>query len=181
MLDYEKLYKEDPEAFFSWFYEVYRRFVYKEAWKYFNNAFDVDDLVQEVWLRLCNKGDQLCTYPKTQQCAYVAVVIRNSAISLARKQNENLPLEFAENLAYDEAAILNDIFDRKMKIEEFRKAWPLVPEHDRELLERKYFLLESDAEIASVMGIGKNSVRMALSRARKTAFLVLQGKKNKLL
>lgn len=176
MLYYQNLYKDDPEAFFNWLYETYSQFVYKEAWKYYNNSFDVEDLVQEVWLRLCRKGDLLCTYSKSQLFAYIAVSVKNNAISLVRKQNKDIPLEFADYITYDEVEIINDLIDRQMRIEEFRKVWSLVPEHERELLERKYYLLETDEEIAKTMGINKNSIRMSLSRARKKALSVLSKK-----
>lgn len=98
-----------------------------------------------------------------------------------RKQHPECPLEYADNIAYHEVELLNNIVDREMRIEIFREIWPCVPAGARELLERKYILNESDAEIADAMGIGKNSVRMALTRARKTAFSILEKKKSMLL
>lgn len=93
-----------------------------------------------------------------------------------RKQHKECPLEYADSIAYQEAELLNNIMDRKTQVEVFRKVWPSVPANAREILERKYILNESDAEIAEAMGIGKNSVRMALTRARKTALAALKGK-----
>lgn len=94
--------------------------------------------------------------------------------SLMRKHKETLPLEFASNISYEESDTILELIDRKITLDEFHRLWSNVPAVERELLERKYFLLETDAEIASTMGIQKNSVRMALSRARKKAFAFLK-------
>lgn len=164
----------DSDSFFPQFYREYQQFVYQQAWKYTSAAFDVDDLVQDVWLKLCQKCELLSTYSKKQQLSYLAVAVRNTAISNARKAKGSCSIDFLENAAYDGANLLDEIFDRKFRIEAFRAAWVQVPGTTRELLERKYILMESDEEIARQMQIHPNSVRMALSRARKQAFSILQ-------
>lgn len=174
-------YQEKYDAFIHELYETYSRLIYKEAWKYFDSLYDVEDLVQEVWIKLCQKADQLYNFSKAQIVSYIATSVKNNAISMLRKQHPECPLEYADNIAYHEAELLNNIMDRKMRIDAFREIWPCVPAGARELLERKYILNESDAEIADAMGIGKNSVRMALSRARKSAFSVLEEKRSMLL
>lgn len=168
------MYQDDPEAFFDWFYETYKRFVFKEAGKYFTNPSDIEDLTQEVWLSISRRGNQLCTYSPAQHLSYLAATVRNKAISAMRKHHDTISLEDIPALpSYDTDALLEDL-DRKLTVERFRNLWGTIPASERELLERKYFLLESDAEIASTMGIQKNSVRMALSRARKAALTYLK-------
>lgn len=174
-------YQEDYEVFIHELYETYSRLIYKEAWKYFDSIYDVEDLVQEVWIKLCQKIDQLYGFSRAQIVSYITTSVKNNAISMMRKQHPECPLEYADNIAYQEAELLNNIMDRKMRIEAFREIWPCVPAGARELLERKYILNETDAEIADAMRISKNSVRMALTRARKTALSVLEEKKSMLL
>lgn len=164
-----KMYRGDQEAFFEWFYETYKRFVYKEASRYYENPSDIEDLTQEVWLSVGSQGKQLSTCTSAQHFSYLATVVRNKAISLLRKRHETLPLEYANNLSVDAFENLLTQIDRENAMVKFRKMWADVPAAERELLERKYFLQETDAEIAETMGIQKNSVRMALSRARKKA------------
>ena len=169
MVNCTNTFQEDPEGFFEWFYETYKRFVFKEASRYFDNPIDIEDLTQDVWMSVSRKGKQLSTYSSAQQFSYLAVSVKNRAISILRKRDHTIPLEFANNVSYNESNELLEEIGRRIVIDRFRKIWQNVPAEERELLERKYFLLESDAEIASAMGIQKNSVRMALSRARKKA------------
>ena len=172
---------ESGESFFYSLYQRYRRFVLSEAWKYCSNHYDVEDLTQEVWLILVGRVDQLERYSHYQLCGYISVAVRNTAISMYRIRRVEYPLSTAENLSYDEATLLNDVFDRKLKVEIFRNVWGNVPIKERELLERKYVLSQNDNEIAQIMGIRKNSVRMYLTRARKKAATVFEPYKDRLI
>lgn len=173
MKNCERMYQDDPEAFFNWFYETYKRFVFKGASKYFSNPSDIEDLTQDVWLSISRRGDQLCTYSPAQHFSYLAATVRNKAISSMRKHHDTISLEDITPLSTDYTDAILEEIDRRILLERFRCIWSNIPSSERELLERKYFLLESDTEIAAIMGIQKNSVRMALSRSRKTALAYL--------
>lgn len=164
---------QDIQAFLVWFYQEYSRFIYKLALQTCYDTTDVEDLVQEVWLRLCAKGELLSQLPKERHLSYIASAVRNTAISIARKYKKEYPLECAYAISYNEADALNAIFDRQIKIQRFRELWPQVPAASREILERKYTLFETDEEIACDLGIKPASVRMYLTRARNTAFATL--------
>ena len=71
--------------------------------------------------------------------------------------------------------------DKWMKQEYFQATWALVDADTRELLERKYWLDETDEQIASAMNISKDSVRMYLSRARRKALFILDCYKENIL
>lgn len=169
----EDLFTPDKDLFCSWLYDKYSRFVYKEAWKYCTNIQDAEDLTQEIWEKMSTKYETLCHYSHEQLCAYLAVSVKNQAISAARKRKDEYSLEFAEKIVYNEMDILDEHLDREYKKKSFYKYWRLVPQPAKELLERKYLLHETDSEIATAMNISVDSVRMALSRARKKAFSVL--------
>ena len=163
----------DKELFCLWLYNKYGKFVLKEAWKYCSNVQDVEDLTQEIWEKMSSKSETLKHYSHEQLCAYLAVSVRNQAITDARKKKDEYSLEVAEKVAYNEMDILDEHLDREYKKNAFYKYWRLVPQPSKELLERKYLLHETDAEIGLAMNMSPDSVRMALSRARKKAFAVL--------
>lgn len=163
----------DGQDFMLRFYQKYCNFLYKLAWQYRSNRHDVEELMQTVWLRLCEKADVLALMSPERQLSYMATTLRNTAISLSRSNGVEWSLETAENICYNESDILDVLLDRKLRIDRFWKIWPQVPADARELLERKYFLKETDKEIASVLGIHPNSVRTYLSRARKVAYAIL--------
>lgn len=171
----------DSQAMMEQLYDEYSCYVYKIAWQYCTCHTDVEDLVQEVWIRFCVNPHRLYTLSKPRQMSYISSTVRNTAISLTRNSVVELPLETAQRITYCEAEILNRVLDRKISASLFRQIWPRVPQPAREILERKYFLDESDAEIATALGIRSNSVRMYITRARRVAFAVLAEHKDMLL
>lgn len=56
------------------------------------------------------------------------------------------------------------------------RIWPQLDSRTRQLLEDKYFLNMSDAEIASALGVKPSSVRMPLTRARSKARKAIEKK-----
>lgn len=166
-------YDQETNVFITQLYDQYNRYTYKLAWQYCKFEYEVSDLVQEVWLKLYLKAEKLLSLSPEQQISYISTTLRNTALSYFRKENITLPLDSANGVAINEPDILDRILDRRSNIQRFYQLWTLVPQPARELLERKYFLEETDAEIAIAMGIGRNSVRMYLTRARKTAYSVL--------
>ena len=70
-------------------------------------------------------------------------------------------------------AIENELL-KKYDIDKMVEALRLLPERMQELLEFKYFLEMPDNEIAELMGIKKNSVRQALTRARRALYKKMQ-------
>lgn len=162
-------------------YARYSRLVWALAWQYGGAGAEPEDLVQEVWLLLCGKCTLLTSLPEEKQAGYLAAMVRNTACSLARKAHPTLPLEAAHTIGCHESERLNELLDRKCSVREFRKLWPSVPQPAAELLERKYILQQTDSEIAHAMGIAPGSVRMYLTRARRTALTVLSAHREKLL
>ena len=56
------------------------------------------------------------------------------------------------------------------------RIWPQLDSRTRQLLEDKYVLNMSDAEIASALGVKSSSVRMLLTRARSKARKAIEKK-----
>lgn len=164
----------DPRKLTDRLYDAYSRYVYKLAWQHCTHPEDVEDLVQEVWVKICANPYPLDGLTKGQQLFYLSTAVRNTAISMSRNASENCPLDAVYGMGYNGAEILNRMLDRRVSVQQFRKLWPQVPQAARELLERKYFLEESDEEIARALGISARSVRMYLTRARRLALSTLE-------
>lgn len=151
-------------------------------WEQCYNTQDVEDIVQTVWEKLIPKDDLLRTLEHGQRLNYISKTVENTIRETARKQKVVVcSLEQITAPAYDGTRFLEQLQDKRMKREQFQAAWALVDADTRELLERKYWLDETDEQIASAMNISKDSVRMYLSRARKKALLVLERFKENML
>lgn len=156
-------------------YERYHKFVYKLAWRECHRPSDIEDVVQSTWEAVCSKYDTIQKLSVPRQISYIEVTVRNIIRMDARKKKFDIcSLDSIDGISYDGTVILENLLDRKILIDNFREIWLQVPPSVRELLERKYVLDQTDAEIAATMQIKPSSVRSYLSRARKAALAVLQ-------
>lgn len=172
----------DNKKLMEEFYESYNQYVYKLAWQRCCNVQEVEDVVQKTWLSLFTKAELLRTLSVPKQMSYISVTLTNVIRLDAREKKAAFcSLDGISDVPYDGAAMLESITARRIKILSFRKIWSSVDGTSRELLERKYVLLETDEEIAAKLNIKASSVRMYLSRARRAALKVLQEHKDDLL
>lgn len=170
------------EDFLDDLYNRYSDYLYKLAWELSSSAQDVDDLVQTVWVKLITREQTLRALSHPQKLNYIAKTMKNTLREEARKRKLiTCSLDCTEG--YDQGHLdeVNEAIDKEIQRRLFSKAWTLVNEDVRELLERKYELGESDEEIAQSMGIKATSVRMYLSRAKKAARDAMKEYKNRLL
>lgn len=174
--------KNNKPDFLLQFYNQYRNFLYKQVWNQCYSKQDVGDIVQTVWEKLIAKEELLRTLAHGQRLNYISKAVENTIKELTRKQKVPLcSLDQIVEPAYDGTQFLERLQDKRMKHEHFQAAWAQVDDDARELLERKYWLNETDEEIASAMNISKASVRMYLSRARRRALSILSDYKENLL
>ena len=63
---------------------------------------------------------------------------------------------------------------RKDDLRRMAEIWDMLDSRNRYVLEARYILEKTDAEIAEALSIRPNSVRMVLTRARKQAYDFMQ-------
>ena len=86
-----------------------------------------------------------------------------------------LPFEDVDTyLTMDENLLPESIVSRGIQLDQLRKIWAQIPVGDRLLLEQKYILKWTDQELASILGIQPQSVRMRLTRAKRRVIELLK-------
>lgn len=169
--------------FFLWFYNQYNRYLLDIAQQACFNSQEMDDLVQTVWVKLLAKDKLLRSLSHPQRLNYISVAVVNTARQIWRKgsQVQFCSLDSVTVGTPGGITTFNENFDRMVRNENFGSVWQLLDENVRELLERKYLLNESIEEIAQAMGVKPSSVRMYISRARRSALAVFLKHKDKLI
>ncbi len=140
-----------------------------------------EEIVQEAFLRIIKNVDRIMQIESSKLPYFVMAVLRNTAVDFQRelsRRGKHLAFsmddgEAAEDIA-DSAPQPEEIYLRKELFHAVAKNISSLSERDRLLLEAKYLLDETDGEIARQFGLSANSVRAALSRARKRAYKILQ-------
>ena len=95
---------------------------------------------------------------------WLTVLTRNTALNRARKRRETEPLspDHPSSAPGPEEQVL-----RQELLEDLRRALEALPQKDRILFHRKYYYLQSTAQIAAELGMTVRAVEGRLYRVRK--------------
>lgn len=157
------------KEFFLTFYSEYKHYMYYIAQKYTPEQADCEDLVQDSTLRLMSRIPILKQLTPAKKAKYIALTIRSAYIdSDRRRKKDNLLLLDDEML---EALMLEQLLqidrqEAESAVAQLRKE---LPARDWMVLEAKYLLELSQEEIARMIGVASDSVRMILHRAKERA------------
>jgi RNA polymerase sigma-70 factor (sigma-E family) len=125
-----------------------------------------EDIVQEAFLGLCRRWEQLPD--KSAPLAYVRVSVLNGCRTAVRRRARlGLPATFGES-AGDAGLHAESAEARALLSEEQRtvaKALRSLPQRQREVLVLRYYLDLSEEEIARSMGVTRGTVKSATHRA----------------
>ena len=150
-------------------YDAYEQLLRAYALKLGRDPHLADDLVQETLIRSMGHLQLLDQLDSRQRRAWLYQTLKNLYLDRrsARQREQaliaRLALETATTAVSDDYDLGFDLFD-------------LVPENDRDLLEKRYRLGFTSREIAAQLGIPAATVRSRLHlainrlRARKTKF-----------
>ena len=168
----------DDREFMTQFYLEYERLMYATVRKRLTDPEAAKDIVQECVIRLIPKIPFLRRQERCIKASYVVSTVRNTTINYMRKQGRtdgrccSLEEQEEQDMAIPEPSLDERIMLAEQK-ERLMQIWSSLPEEDRLLLEGKYILGYTDAELADMLGCKKSSVRMKLTRARRRAFQLM--------
>lgn len=158
--------------------EIYREFKYlmfSVAGKYVSDPLDCEDIVQDSLVKLIDKMDRLREVGRCALPAYIAAVVRNTAINHLEHQavtgRHSHPFD-GQILA--DSLELGDMAQLLHHKERMSGMWAALTPEERFLLEGRYVIGYSDQELAKCLKCKASSVRMKLTRARRRAFRALK-------
>lgn len=171
----------DDRAFIHKLYVDNEKLFFSIALKIVPSLHDAEEVVQESLVKLIGK---VATLQKLERCAlttYVVSTVRNTSFNYINKLNKHLAKveEFDEELLGEKAPSglsLDELMIIAENREKLVNAWKDIPEADRTLLEGRYLLGMSDVELAQIFQCKPTSIRMKMTRARKSAFNVISKK-----
>ncbi|MBQ7129753.1 MAG: sigma-70 family RNA polymerase sigma factor [Oscillospiraceae bacterium] len=158
------------KQFFQGFYEDYKGFLFFIANKYAKNPADCEDIVQDSVLRLMCNIASLRELNKNQSAKYIALTVRSAWLDLQKRRYADLEISMdhavLEALCEQDPLLQQQPSDLQMDLIHLKQS--LSPK-DWMVLEGKYILGYDQEELAEILGISADSVRMTLSRARARA------------
>lgn len=159
------------------FYISYKALMFSEARKHLNIEEDIEDAVYEALARIIDKMVIFRQLQPKQRLRYALTCVRNICyVSLKRKSIiTTVSFDDADTELFEDASQrFETVVENKLLIEHIRSIWCCLDCDARMLMEQKYVLYWSDEELAELLGIKTQSVRMRLTRAKRELMSQLQ-------
>ncbi len=152
---------------FSLLYNKYKRLVYNEALKYSKDYHELDDISQEVFLRIY-KSLSLFN-PDYRISTWITRITRNFCITLAK--NKKHALESLDDLNHDREGLYNSVTPEKTivrqeSLEQLRFIVMQLPEEYRQPIVLYYFKGHSYKELTEILNSPMSIVKNRIYRAK---------------
>lgn len=164
---------ENDRAYMEWIFETYQRLMYYYIMDLLKDPWVADDVMQECIVKLIDKIDVLRKLSESKRRNYIITTAKNTAITHLRK------ISVKQGISYDdwaEALVGTGPEDdpevlilHQAEIEALQFIWEKLDERTQFLLSGRYILEQSFDEMAKELGVSTGSVRMLLTRAKRTA------------
>lgn len=153
----------------------YSERIYRMAYRFIGNREEAEDIVQEVYLKLWGLRKELDKYNSIE--ALSIRIARNLCLDKLRKRKtsqEAMKLEQNKGEAYSETPV--DSLERKEEKEVVHSLIAALPEPQRSLVHLRHIEGKEYDEIAAMVNMNVNAIRVSISRARKQMREMLEKK-----
>ncbi|MEG2769210.1 MAG: RNA polymerase sigma factor [Oscillospiraceae bacterium] len=126
---------------------------------------DIEECVADTFIRIWKNANEVVTQNESIK-GYVICAARSIAIDRYRKlKKEQGNMELEDYMPDDKN--LADTVEGSAGVAAIQREIMALPQPDREIFLRRYFLYQSIKEISAVMNIGEKAVESRLFRGRK--------------
>ena len=169
----ERCRKNDQKAQLE-IYKLYYKPMYSTSLRILNHNAEAEDVMQESFLDAFRKIEE---YKGDGSFGgWLRRIVVNNSIDSLKKRKETLPLE---NIQFDVAEDTTTSDEQvEYKIEEIKKALPLLPEEHRVALSLFLFEGYDHEEIAQILNISNNASRTRFSRAKGKLLKILANQRS---
>ena len=167
---------DDERDFMIKLYTDYQALMRKHAKNILNDQSLVEDIVQEVCVRLIKNIDTLMTLKCWALPSYIVFTTRSAVfdyINSKKTKDERDVAEIDEIIADNSVNVEAEVLS-KYELQEVMSAMKKLPEKYRDVLNYKYFLDMTNNEIAETIHIQPDSVYMYIIRARRKLLELLE-------
>ena len=151
-------------------YEEYYSWLIKRAYKKVQDISVCEDIFNDCVIGWINNTDTLNRLSENELRAYIAKSIDNACIAYLKKKSKVVFLsdETKTMDAFEDFSQNIDLItEKKYTYEVMKNAFQKLPEKDRDIIFMKYKLGLKDREMADIVGVKENSVRMTVRRSVK--------------
>jgi RNA polymerase sigma-70 factor (ECF subfamily) len=141
--------------------------LYRLALRITLNHEEAQDIVQDTLIKVWNKRDDWQSLDNIE--AFSMTICRNLALdALKKKSNNNESLEKEQIDTLDRASNPHELMIQKDRIEMVRRLVDQLPEKQRSCMQLRDFEGKAYKDIAQILGITEEQVKVNIFRARQT-------------
>jgi len=149
---------------FKKLYLPYHQKLYRVAFRLLEDSFEAEDIVQEAYIKLWNKRDEL-HYVENYE-SYCTTMVKNLCLDAIRSKRRHIT-QSTEEVDIPENSQVDDQFEIQDDLEYVKSLINLLPEQQKRVLILKHYEEYSTEEIEEITGYNNVHIRVLLSRARK--------------
>lgn len=169
---------ESDRAFMEKLYQDYHRLMYSEIVGIVKNEWNAEDVMQSVLIRLIDKLPTIRGLRDGQLVNYIVSTCRNAAVNYLRDRGKKTEVSYEDDLGTpsrgSDGLELEFALIKREELGGLTRIWSRLDARTQYLLEGYYVLEKPMSELGKELGIKRDSVRMALTRARKKAYELLE-------
>lgn len=139
----------------------YHQKLFRIAYRLVGNAECAEDMLQDVFVKLWEKREQLALVTNPE--AFAIVTLRNTCLDHLRKQKENVSF-FEQDIA--ETDSLPDQIEYQDEAQKVKQYLTLLPHNQQVVMKLKHWEGFTDEEIEQSTGYSQGNIRVLLSRGR---------------
>ena len=141
----------------------FHRLLYRVAYHLTGNAQDAEDLLQDTYLKLWTKRDDLP--PDAQTEAYLITLMRNLYRDQRRLKSNIVHETYEPDKSYEPYEEEEEVLDNRAELQELIEK---LPDKQREVMKAHIVEDKSYEEIQRDTGLSNGNIRVIISRAKQT-------------
>jgi len=148
-------------------YEEYQYICYRVAFKITNNKSMAEDAVQNAFLSIIKKKDEILKLNGRDLRAKIVIIVKNKAIDLMRsKHNSDISYDEADKWVKSDNFVEEQVI-KNIEYERLKNHISELDEISRQVLQMKYVLGMSYKEIGEELGMTPKHVDTRIMRAKE--------------
>jgi RNA polymerase sigma-70 factor (ECF subfamily) len=133
------------------------------AFRMVQNQNEAEDIVQETFIKLWTKRDELEAVSNLE--GFAIIILKNTCLDYLRKSKQEYQTDYDVNIP--EPQSLSKQIEIRDQINQISLLMKLLPEQQRRVMQLKHWEGYSDEEIEEITGLNKPYIKVILSRTRK--------------
>lgn len=146
----------------------YIKLIYYFAKRWVNNKVDIDDVVQETYLKAFKNYDRFIFTSENQLKSWLLTICRNIVITSTKGKKQIIQVHEVEELLEDKENNIEQWLNAEIKRDDLQrldKQFEMLREEDKDILKLRFYEEFSFKEISSILHISEATAKMRCYRA----------------